>query len=472
MDRPVRAPAPGYVSYDSFHIDVEQGALEFSYGYNDVERFVLRVRLDLRPARDPAVLRALSATVFALGHALLSYVYVAFCTTEIRVRAGYLDEAQVAFWHAVFEGGLMEHFYVKGIPWGGLRIVVEAPPSARLAPADLPLPAGRRVLVPLGGGKDSSVLIELLREAGAEVFGCYFEEYLGELGALAPLAGYAKVATPDGVHLASQELVSEPALREASGDPEILEYTLYPSLYALTGVLFSLMHGYRYIAVGNERSANFGNAVHGGFPVNHQYEKSFAFESAFHAYCRRYLAPEIHYFSGLMHLWEIQIVERFARHPKYFPVLLSCNKPVAQSWCRRCPKCAVTYLLLSAFVDPAEVQAIFGEELFARAELEPAFQAILGVVGDKPLECVCTPEEAVLAARRAAQRIAAAGAPLPGLLARALAGTAAVVIDEAALLGDHNEENLLPSWFAARQRPARAVLGEQETAVRRDGGGE
>ena len=161
-------------------------------------------------------------------------------------------------------------------------------------------------------------------------------------------------------------------------------------------------------------------------------EKSFAFESAFHAYCRRYLAPEIHYFSGLMHLWEIQIVERFARHPKYFPVLLSCNKPVAQSWCRRCPKCAVTYLLLSAFVDPAEVQAIFGEELFARAELEPAFQAILGVVGDKPLECVCTPEEAVLAARRAAQRIAAAGAPLPGLLARALAGTAAVVIDEAA----------------------------------------
>jgi hypothetical protein len=151
-----------------------------------------------------------------------------------------------------------------------------------------------------------------------------------------------------------------------------------------------------------------------------------------------------------MHLWELQIVQRFARHPKYFPVLLSCNRPVDGTWCRRCPKCAVTCLLLSAFLDPAEVHAIFGEDLFAREELAPAFDAILGIRGDKPLECVCTPEEAILAARLCSRRFAARGEAPPGYLARAVELTRGVAIDEEQLLGDFNSENLLPAWFKAR----------------------
>ncbi|MFO0759696.1 MAG: hypothetical protein U0359_24620 [Byssovorax sp.] len=444
---PYSPPPTAFISYDSFRIDPEAGYIEYAYSRDDAERFLLRIRLDLSPARDPGVAAALAPAAFTLGLALISYVFVVYCPPEIRVRAAYLSDEQIDFWQSIFVGGLMEHFYVHQIPFQGLRIVADAAPSERVPLFALPVPDEKRVLVALGGGKDSALLVEMLREAGAQIAGSYYEDYPRETEALAVLAAFFEAARTEQLHIVSQDLVSDPELLAAARHDDVHDYTFYPIFYALSAVLVARMHGYRYIAVGNERSANFGNAEHQGHPVNHQYEKSFGFERRLSAYIERWLAPEVRYFSGLMHLWEIQIVERFVRYPQYFPVLLSCNQPRDRTWCRGCAKCAVTYLLLSAFLPPAEAAQILGGDLFADEALAVHFDAILGIAGDKPLECVCTREEGILAARLAGERYRDAGVALPPYLARAIEATRAEAIDAEALLHGYNEENLLPAWL-------------------------
>lgn len=70
----------------------------------------------------------------------------------------------------------------------------------------------------------------------------------------------------------------------------------------------------------------------GGVRVNHQHDKSFAFEAQAHKYFCRCTGGRLYYFSALMHLWDIQVVELFSRIAKpYFPLILSCNEPLGHN---------------------------------------------------------------------------------------------------------------------------------------------
>jgi hypothetical protein len=438
--KPDNVRAPGYVSYDSYRIDAAGGFLSFWYSYNDQHRFEVRLRTELAGAADPEIARDLEAAVFTAGMGLIPMVYLAFCTPEIRVRAGYLDEAQIEFWRWAYEMNMVEHLYAhRTASRSAVELRCEVPRERALAPARARSFERPRVLVPLGGGKDSAVLIELLRGVDADLFTSYFEEYPGEFLNLWRLRGIARVAGFDKVHLSSLDFVSEPELEAVKRFDQATEYSLYPTLYACSGVINCLVHGYSHIAVGNERSANFGNADHLGQLVNQKFQR----------YCREYLAPHISYFSGLMHLWEIQIAERFARYPKYLPVFLSCNKADESRWCARCPKCAVICLLLSAFVDPSQVIAVYGDDLFEYKRLFPVFDALLGLARPKPLECVCTEEECRALLHLTVKRYEGAGVPLPTYLElrRELAEAPDSRRLAEKLRKDYNPENAIPEPF-------------------------
>jgi len=87
-----------------------------------------------------------------------------------------------------------------------------------------------------------------------------------------------------------------------------------------------------------------------------QYDKSFAWEKQCHEYIRRWIVSDVHYFSALQHLWEVQIAHEFCRHPQYLPLFISCNSIDESRWCARCAKCAFVFLLLSAFLTPEQVR--------------------------------------------------------------------------------------------------------------------
>lgn len=110
---------------------------------------------------------------------------------------------------------------------------------------------------------------------------------------------------------------------------------------------------------------------------------------------------------------ELSIVENFAGLTEYHDVFSSCNRNFhvhgsrlapRDRWCGECPKCAFVFLMLSAYLPSADVVRIFGADLFARTELLPLFQSLLGYESTKPFECVGTYDEAVAAAHMALMR--------------------------------------------------------------------
>ena len=78
-------------------------------------------------------------------------------------------------------------------------------------------------------------------------------------------------------------------------------------------------------------------------------------------------------------------------------LLTSLSEPLGQ-----CPKCAFIFLALTPFVERAKLEAIFhGKNLLLDSQLEPIYRQLLGIEGDKPLECVGEIKE-----NRAAMRLA------------------------------------------------------------------
>lgn len=174
----------------------------------------------------------------------------------------------------------------------------------------------------------------------------------------------------------------------------------WAALVAFDSVLAAIMGDFTHIAVGNERSANYGNNVmHEGRVVNHQYDKSFQFEAAVHAYIRKYIVRDVHYFSALQHLWEVQIARSFVErslsgNENFLPVFLSCNEAInGDQWCCECAKCAFVYILISAWSPRDELNAIFGEDLYEKESMFPIFTSLLDENELKPMECVGTSDE-------------------------------------------------------------------------------
>jgi len=72
------------------------------------------------------------------------------------------------------------------------------------------------------------------------------------------------------------------------------------------------------------------------------------------------------------------------------------------SWCGECPKCAFVFLALTPFIAREELETIWsGKNLLVSPEMEPMYRSLLGIEGDKPLDCVGEVKEC-----RAAMRLA------------------------------------------------------------------
>ena len=155
------------------------------------------------------------------------------------------------------------------------------------------------------------------------------------------------------------------------------------------------------------------------------------------------LVEDLHFFSGLMGWWELQIVARFAQLPQYVPVFMSCNQPNGDQWCGRCPKCVMTFTFLSAFLEPDMVWSVFNANLFDDASLYPVFEELMGLRGVKPLECVSTPEEMLAALYLAQARPNVPLSPFFQRYAEPIARGAAYLH----LLDDFNPEHLFPAWY-------------------------
>jgi UDP-N-acetyl-alpha-D-muramoyl-L-alanyl-L-glutamate epimerase len=249
---------------------------------------------------------AIDSLVFNMGLAEIPSYWKAACPPRIVVRAGYLDKVQADFWSDLI-ANMGQFFYENNLPFIKPKFYVVCAKPAKYPAAFKSKPA-RRYLVPMGGGKDSLVTLEVLREAKNE---------------LKTFTLNANMALKQVISITGQtnifvERRIDKKIIELNNQGYLNGHTPFSSILAVLGVCLAALFDCRYVAISQERSSNEGNAKYRSRTVNHQYTKTFEFENKFRRYSRKYLAANIDYFSFLRPLYEIQIAEIFSRYPEYF----------------------------------------------------------------------------------------------------------------------------------------------------------
>ena len=313
---------------------------------------------------------------------LISYWKLA-CPRKVYITPFRLSEEQIKWWKKLYFNGLGEFFYLNGIKENVddfMEIICESDISLN----KINIPLSDATLVPVGGGKDSVVTLELLKNKLPVI----------------PLIINPRGATNECVKVAgfSEEQVAvikrtlDSTMLRMNNEGFLNGHTPFSAMLAFYTLLIGFATNSKYIALSNESSANEPTVPDS--EINHQYSKSIAFENDFRDYVNKYISSDIEYFSFLRPLNEIQIASFFSRNKDYYKVFKSCNAgSKTDSWCGKCPKCLFTYLIMSPFISQEDLINIFGKDLLNDNDLQPILKQLKGEADVKPFECVGTIEE-------------------------------------------------------------------------------
>lgn len=202
--------------------------------------------------------RLMQDMIFSLGMVeLVSYWKIA-CPPRVIVEAGFLDQDQMEWWKNLYYNGLGEFFYVNQIWEAGqddfMEIVcnVQSQPELQCQPEpqSQPEPYGSRplqapgsrspqekgVLVPIGGGKDSAVTLELLRGAGVPIH-AYIINPRG-----------ATIHTTEAAGLKEGQVLNarrtlDPNMLELNRQGYLNGHTPFSALVAFSSIIAARMHG-------------------------------------------------------------------------------------------------------------------------------------------------------------------------------------------------------------------------------------
>jgi len=382
--------------FDSIALDQREGRIEMRYSLDEKEFFLEQINLPFGFEFMPVSLALLDRAFFAL-HLIggISY-YKTCCPPSIEVRSGTLSKEQAGFWNEVYEKGLMEFFFENNINPGGL---INFPPREHAALLEMERPKiESKILVPLGGGKDSVVTAEILKNAGWDVT-------LLRVGSN-PLI--EELARSMELPLMSMERTLSPRLFELNKEGAMNGHIPITAYISFVGISAALMYGFDMVAMSNEKSADEGSLEKWGKKINHQWSKSWEFEKLLIDYVKNFITKDVRYFSLLRHLSELSITKYFCTMPKYFNLITSCNRnwriensamhhsPASAdsgAWCCECPKCASSFAMFSAFLPKETLLGMFGKNMFDDQSLELLYKELLGVEGVKPFDCVGTIDE-------------------------------------------------------------------------------
>lgn len=469
--RAFRRDYPEFI-YHSYQVEESGEELKVSYD------FEIPGLAEFHPVwRFPAGFSALdkekvNRLLFSLGMVELVSYWKLTCSPKVIIRAGKLGADQIVWWKKLYFHGLGEFFYVNRIGEARIDRFMEitaekldqgasavAGDSEEIPNVPKAPKAGTKVLVPIGGGKDSAVTLELLKEAGADIWG-YVINPRGATIETAKAAGLA-----EGKVISVSRTLDE-AMLDLNRKGFLNGHTPFSALVAFSSLVAAELWGISYIALSNESSANESTIQ--GSTVNHQYSKSFQFEKDFHGYVKQYLPGSAYYFSMLRPLSEFQIAGYFSGCRAYHGVFRSCNVgSKTDVWCGHCPKCLFVAAILSPFLSQEELTAIWGKNLFEDESLQGTLEQLTGIQEEKPFECVGSRREVNTALFLTVDRLEREGEKggrktLPALLAYY---RKTPQYEAARQLGDvfsdyFDEENLVPEPWKSLVRSR--CLGQRE----------
>lgn len=348
--------------------------------------------------------------IFNLGLIEILSYWKATCSPEIKILAGSLNKEQVRWWRDLIIRGMGQFFYENEIDFTeeDFLKITSSSISTASRPAEIEIyeeELKNRVLVPIGGGKDSIVTLEILKKANKNIT-CFV---------LNPTKAARQTIKTVSINSSKVAGYKKSIVVRREIDRKLLElnqkgflngHTPFSAYLAFLSVLCAVLFGHKFIAFSNERSSNEGNLKYLGKTINHQYSKSFDFEKKFRKYLKKYLAKDTEYFSFLRPLYEIQVAKLFSKYPRYFSSFISCNEAFKtysgkrkprNTWCKQCPKCLFVFTILYPFLEEHRMIKIFKENLFKKIGLVPIMLHLMGERDFKPFECVGTEKESLVA---------------------------------------------------------------------------
>jgi hypothetical protein len=406
----VSAPRGRVFRYRDYATDAERGVLTCRYEL-DGREFTERVTLPPGPRWHTEAARAAARLVFLLSG--VSY-YKTAAPPVIDFGATALTGAEEAFLRDFYLQGLAEFAYRNNLELTALTLEARRAPDQNPEPPAPPAPpAPKRALVPFGGGIDSIVTVEQVRQR-ADVALFVVSRPADRFDAI------EQPAAVTGLPVVRAEREIDPQLLRSAELGFLNGHVPVTGILSAIAVLAAALEDRDAVVMSNEWSASVPTLEVDGRPVNHQYSKSEDFEAAFRAVLAAGPARLPGYFSWLRDRTELWVGREFAKLGPYHASFRSCNKAFYTErarrfayWCGECDKCAFIDLILSPFLPADALRRIFavtGEPL-ADPALEPKFLSLLGA-GAKPFECVGEVAECRAAVLLAARRDDRADTPL------------------------------------------------------------
>ena len=399
-----------------------------TYALGDAHRFTETVTFETPPGSSVRPDRAgLDRALLHLHIAAGTSYYKAAAPPVVVVEGLGLTPDEAEFHRRLYDDGLREFAVSNGLAVPRPVTVTSATPGAA-APPGPPRPVRTDrpggLVVPIGGGKDSMVLIESVRSLAPRLL------------AVNPHPLVVELAAQAGLELLVVRRRLDPDLIRLNRSGALNGHVPITAIVSLIAVVGSYVYGYDSIAMAIERSASEETVMVDGVPVNHQFSKSREFEEA----ARRLLAdsidPGLTYGSALRPYSELAIARSFARMDRYHATFCSCNTVYRQNagtrdgWCGHCPKCRFVGLMLAPFLPPDALTAIIGRDMFDDPEQIPGFAALMSEA-DKPFECVGERRESAAAVRLLSTRPAWRDTAVVA----ALAGPARAAVTDADVAG-------------------------------------
>lgn len=349
--------------------------------------------------------------VFHIGMIELISYWKSTCSPNVIIECGYLNQEQINWWKKLYFYGLGELFYTNNIETNINDFMkIKCTTEENNITYDKIDDFSDGYIIPIGGGKDSVVTLEVLKVDRKK-------DYTLIINPKKTTLECAKIAEFDSNNIIEVYREIDSNLIELNKKGFINGHTPFSAMLAFVSYFIAYLLSKKYIALSNENSANESNVV--GKKINHQYSKSFEFECDFEEYSNKYLKAPVKYFSFLRPLNELQIAKIFSRLDKYHAIFKSCNvgsKEKEWKWCCNCAKCLFAYIILSPYLYKNKLVSIFGEDMFENKALLSIFIELTGKGETKPFDCVGTFEEVNFAVSKTIENIQEQKKELPYLL--------------------------------------------------------
>lgn len=378
-----------FFAYESINYEIKSSLkVEYLFNCSDKHYYKPSFELTFNKLEEIKInFSEIENLLFHIGMVELVSYWKATCSPQIIIKPFALSQQQCDWWRKIYFNGLGEFFYLNGIETTINDFVRLESVSSKILTKQL-FDLNEATIVPIGGGKDSAVTIDILKDAGVEV-----RPFIVNTRAACSETIFNAGISQDKVVHVNRKL--DPTLLEHNKNGYLNGHTPFSALLAFMASLSAIMTGCKHIALSNESSASEPTVKN--TEINHQYSKSFDFEQDFRNYLNEYITGSLNYFSFLRPISELQIARLFAQRKQFYAVFKSCNAgSKTNTWCGSCPKCLFTFIILSPFIEMNELVKIFGKNLLDDPMLDNYLCELIGISEVKPFECVGTTDEVLV----------------------------------------------------------------------------